>query len=409
MWVRFIQRIFVLVGAGLLLAAVVSAQSSRPRRTDQKPTDSLLLPPQPTPTPAATRNVPLLDVKPVKPVGNAVATGDTSRAFELLQQKQYEPAKKEAKQATISNPNDSDAWKVLGFAELGLKQYAEASADLQKALDLQRAAKQEDAPTVDALGEAYVSAEKFDKALPLLVIATSRSGAQPDSQMLYYRGFAEYKTGKIEDAERTFNAAIKLDAKDSRSLYYLGQIALGKGDMDGAIAALNRATVNDPRLASAWLSLMSAYLRRAASATETAKADADYLNAVRAGEGLIKVRTDADAVTRFGQALIAAQQYPRAAAALERATAGADATEPTFYLLGVAQSRAKVFPKAIAALERAAQMKADDVNVYRELGYAYEVTKQFKKALTAYEKGLNLVPGDTDFKESADRVRPFAK
>ena len=241
------------------------------------------------------------------------------------------------------------------------------------------------------------------------MVATSRPGAQPDAQMLYYRGFAEYKTGKVEDAERTFTAVVKLNPKDALSLYYLGQIALTRNDLDGAIAALNRATVNDPKVAAAWMQLTSAYLRRAAAATDQAKADADYLNAVRAGEGLIKVRTDADAITRFGQALIGAQQYARAATALERATAASDATEVTFYLLGVAQSRAKNFPKAVAALERAAQKKPDDVNVYRELGYAYEVMKQYAKALAAYEKGLGLAPNDSDFKESADRVRPFAK
>jgi hypothetical protein len=29
--------------------------------------------------------------------------------------------------------------------------------------------------------------------------------------------------------------------------------------------------------------------------------------------------------------------------------------------------------------------------------------------LDAYQKGLSLAPGDTDFKEAAERVRPFAK
>jgi tetratricopeptide (TPR) repeat protein len=155
--------------------------------------------------------------------------------------------------------------------------------------------------------------------------------------------------------------------------------------------------------------LTSAYLRRAASASDTAQADADYLNAVRAGEGLIKVRTDAEAVTLFGQALIGSQQYARAAAALDRAVQGEDAKGVTYYLLGVAHSRTKNFPKAISALQTAAAKSPNDVNVYRELGYAYEVTKQYAKALGAYEKGLSLVPSDADFKEGADRVRPFAK
>ena len=413
MVVKYLQRALIVTGLLLFLVVVAGAQSSRPRRTAPQ-SDSLLLP-QPTPSPAARKtDTPLLDVKPVTPVGDAPVspgtdTGDTTHAYSLFKQGQYAAAAKEAKQLAVADPQNAEAWKLAGFSESALKQYDKASEDLQKALDLQRTAKQEDPNTLALLAQAYVSVEKFDQALPLLVIATSRAGAQPDQQMLYYRAFAEYKTGKIEDAERTFNAVVKLNPKDSLSLYYIGQIALAKNDLDGAIAALNRATVNDPKVGAAWMQLTSAYLRRAASATDKAKADADYLNAVRAGEGLIKVRTDADAITRFGQALIGAQQYARAATALERATAASDASEVTFYLLGVAQSRAKNFPKAIAALERAAQKKPDDVNVYRELGYAYEVVKQYAKALTAYERGLGLVPNDTDFKESADRVRPFAK
>ncbi|HKZ01564.1 MAG TPA: tetratricopeptide repeat protein, partial [Pyrinomonadaceae bacterium] len=243
----------------------------------------------------------------------------------------------------------------------------------------------------------------------LLVAATGRAGKQPDALMLYYRGLAEYKTGKPLDAERTFNSAVKINPKDSLSLFYLSQIALGKNDYDGAIAALNRVTVTDPRMASAWTLLVSAYLRRAGLTEDTAKADADYLNAVRAGEGLIRLKTDAESITLFGQALIAAKQYARAAAALERASLGPDATGVTFYLLGVAHSRANSFPKAIAALQMAATKTPDDVNVYRELGYAFEVSKQYAKALAAYQKGASLAPGDTDFKESIERVKPFAK
>src|SRR5204862_6155004 len=102
----------------------------------------------------------------------------------------------------------------------------------------------------------------------------------------------------------------------------------------GALALRNRATGHDTRLVVAWTLLTSAYLRRAATSSDPAKADADYLNAVRAGEGLIKVRTDAEAVTLFGQALIGAKQYARAASALERASTGSDATGVTLYLLG---------------------------------------------------------------------------
>jgi tetratricopeptide (TPR) repeat protein len=414
-----VQR-FISVGAMFLLAAAaIQAQTTRPRRTNKQttqttktPAEEPLLRPEPTPTPTARRassNDSLLDVKPVRPVANTVAPADTKHAYLMLETKQFAAAAKEAKELTASHPNDPEAWKIAGFAELNLKQYAEAINDLEKAVDLQRKAKQDDPNTESALGQAYVLAEKYQQALPLLTAAINREPNKPDAIMIYYRGISEYKTGKVADAEKSFNQVIKLNPKDSLSLFYLAQIALGKNDLDGAIANLNRVTVNDARMVGAWTLLTSAYLRRAASSTDQAKADADYLSAVRAGEGLIKLRTDAEAVTLFGQALIGSKQYARAAGALERATTAPDASGVTFYLLGVAHSRATNFPKAIAALETAAKKTPDDVNVYRELGYAFEVTKQYAKALAAYQKGATLAPNDPDFKESIERVKPFAK
>ena len=408
-----LQRIVSVSALALALSGIAAAQSSRPRRVKPapKPAEEPLLRPEKNTTTTARSdpNAPLINVQPVQPVANPVASGDTANAYQLLQQKQFAAAAKEAKAVAANFPNDAEAWKIAGFAELNLKQYDQAASDLEKAVSLQRAARGEDPNTVDALAQAYVLSERFELALPLLVNATSRTGTQPDASMLYYRGLAEYKTGKLTDAERTFNAVIKLNPRDTLSLFYLGQIALSRNDLDSAINALNRATVNDARMASAWTLLTSLYLRRAGTATDAAKANADYLNAVRAGEGLIKVRTDAEAVTLFGQALIGSEQYARAATALERATLDKGATGVTFYLLGVAQSRAKNFPKAIAALESAAGKTPNDVNVYRELGYAYEVSKQYNKALVAYQKGSALAPSDADFKESIERVRPFAK
>ena len=190
---------------------------------------------------------------------------------------------------------------------------------------------------------------------------------------------------------------------------FLGQIALGRNDLDTAISTLNRATLNDPRLASGWLLLTSAYLRRAASATDEQKSNADYLGAVRAGETLTRLRSDEEAIGMYGRALIGAKQYGRAAVALERVAANESASGITLYLLGLSHSRANNFPKAIAALERALAKTPTDVNIYRELGYDYEKTKQYAKAFSLYQKALEVAPNDADFKESQERVRPFAK
>jgi tetratricopeptide (TPR) repeat protein len=247
----FIQRFFSVGAAFLLAATVIHAQSTRPRRAtrqtskttasaEKKPASDPLLRPEPQPTPTARRtsaNDSLLDVQPVRPVANTVGTADTKHAYLLLEQKQFAAAAKEAKELTVTYPNDPEAWKIAGFAELNLKQYDAAAKDLEKALELQRQTRQEDPNTESALGQAYVLGEKYEQALPFLVEATTRNADKPDAMMLYYRAISEYKTGKTADAEKSFNAVVKLNPKDSLSLFYLAQIALAKNDLDGAIAS----------------------------------------------------------------------------------------------------------------------------------------------------------------------------
>lgn len=404
---KYFPRSIAFISILFIFAVLAHAQagSTRPRRA-----------PQPTPTPQGSQstqqsgNDSLLDPTPAKTTGavTPVASGSTAQAYSLLKQEKYDEALREAKRVAALEPNNSEAWKIAGFAETGLRQYKEAAADLQKALDLQRASGQEDINTVDQLGRAYARTEEFELALPLLVRAIARTDVKPDPALYNLRGLAEYRTGKVDEALKSFNSAVTANPKDAASLYYLGRIFYERSELPAAIAALNRATAADLRFTPAWALLTTAYLRRAAS-TIGAGSDADYLSAVRAGESLTRIRPDADATTLLAQALLGAKQYVRAAAELEKVTNSPDTKGSTLYFLGVAESRAKNFPKAIAALERAAAKSPDDVNVYRELGYASEVSKLYAKALSAYEKGAQLAPADTDFKESIERVRPLAK
>lgn len=423
--------------AAAVLAAALAAQAqsgaTRPRRVPPSTLSNNDAQGRPSPTP---RETPLLDTAPARatrprpttrpasrPAATTTATpaptpaastptaqgGTVARAEELYNQNQFAAAREEATRIAAADPNNSSAWRLAGFAAYQLKQYAEAAADLGRAHELRLAAKEDDPELADKLAETLVLAEQFDKALPLLVAATTRAGAKPDAVKFYYRGLAEYRTGKPAEAERSFAEAVKLDPKSAISLFYLGRIAYERGQPDAAVAALNRATAADPKLAQGWTLLTLAYLSRAGAAAGTPKSDADYLNAVRTSDALIRLRADESAMVLNGQALIGAKQYARAAAVLERAAAAPAAQGSTLYLLGVAHSRAKSFPKAVAVLERAAAKSPEDVNVYRELGYALEVSKQYGKALAAYERGAQLAPDDADFKQSAERVRPFAK
>ncbi len=118
--------------AALLLfcsaAALAQSGATRPRRvTPAQPPPDAVADTAPSSTSAPASNA------------SGASQGSTAHAFSLLQQKQYDAALREAKQLSSADAKNSEAWKIAGFAELGLKRYADAAGDLQQAADLQRA------------------------------------------------------------------------------------------------------------------------------------------------------------------------------------------------------------------------------------------------------------------------------
>ena len=123
-----VHRFLAVAAIFLLTTSAIYAQSTRPRRTNRQsaqpttktPADDPLLRPEPQPSPTARRgssNDSLLDVQPVRPVANTVAPADTKHAYQLLEQKQFAAAAKEAKELAESHPNEVarlrgllDAW-----------------------------------------------------------------------------------------------------------------------------------------------------------------------------------------------------------------------------------------------------------------------------------------------------------
>jgi hypothetical protein len=99
--------------------------------------------------------------------GSGATTANTAHAYQLLQQKQFAAAAKEAKGFPAQFPNDSEAWKIAGFAELNLKQYPAAIEDpSERQLICRRFRSRRIRTLPTPLGQAYVLSEKYDRALP---------------------------------------------------------------------------------------------------------------------------------------------------------------------------------------------------------------------------------------------------
>src|SRR5215207_5192126 len=129
------RQTFRLASAAALLAlasTLAHAQSgaTRPRR---------VTPVQPTATPT-TNGANNSTASAGRTATPAATTGpaSTAHAFSLLQQKQYDAALQEAMQVAAADDKNSEAWKIVGFAEFNLKQYAKAAEHLSRALDLRK-------------------------------------------------------------------------------------------------------------------------------------------------------------------------------------------------------------------------------------------------------------------------------
>src|SRR4051812_22833974 len=129
---NYYQQTIAVLFAVFAFSVPTFAQSgaTRPRRVNPQEVNDAAAKEQPSPNPAPRTTG--TQAPPAQSAG-----GDTTHAFALFQQGQFAEAAREAKQIAAANPKNSEAWKLAGFAEAGLKQYADAANDLQKALDLQ--------------------------------------------------------------------------------------------------------------------------------------------------------------------------------------------------------------------------------------------------------------------------------
>jgi tetratricopeptide (TPR) repeat protein len=157
--------------------------------------------------------------------------------------RQYNLAIADYNQAITLNPKVSDYYTYRANAYYSLKQYRLTIADLDRAIAL---------TPVDPLpyalqGSAYLEIDRADLALkPLqqsinIITKDPRNYSSLLATVLGNLGAAQYLT-KNPTASETLDRAIKLDAELPRALYHRGLLKADRGDRQGAISDLERAS-----------------------------------------------------------------------------------------------------------------------------------------------------------------------
>jgi tetratricopeptide (TPR) repeat protein len=143
----------------------------------------------------------------------------------------------------ILNPKVSNYYAYRGNAYYSLKQYRLTIADLDRAIALTP-----DDPLLYILqGSAYLEIDRADLALKPLQQSINLIAKDPSNystlqaNALANLGAAQYLT-KNATASKTLDRAIELDAELPKALYYRGLLKADRGDRQGAIGDLERAS-----------------------------------------------------------------------------------------------------------------------------------------------------------------------
>jgi tetratricopeptide (TPR) repeat protein len=165
------------------------------------------------------------------------------RAETYALDRQYDLAIADYTQAIELNPKVSNYYAYRGNAYYSLKQYRLTIADLDRAIALTP-----DDPLLYILqGSAYLEIDRADLALKPLQQSINLIAKDPSNystlqaNALANLGAAQYLT-KNATASKTLDRAIELDAELPKALYYRGLLKADRGDRQGAIGDLERAS-----------------------------------------------------------------------------------------------------------------------------------------------------------------------
>jgi superkiller protein 3 len=334
---------------------------------------------------------------------------DWEKAVSLYTQGQYRPAIEEFKKVVEEFPNHADSWKYIGLAYYQLKEYEQAIAPLEKAIELKRADGRTDADALSVLGRAYIALKKYDRAQSYFENATRQ---QPDQAANFYMlGVVYSNLNRNEEAVTAFRSAVKLDPKDADSWYYLGILQFRAGNLDGAAEALRSGIGVAPRNVEMMALLAEILLRRSSSEPNERKVITLNEEAIRVATQLKAVRDDAVSTELLGRAYLAAKKYTNAELTLSRALQMTkQPTAALYFNLGFAHAQNKSWQRAAQMLESADKLNPNDVNTLTYLGYVYESLRRYNDALNAYTRAYEAGGrANAELKASIDRITPFAK
>jgi putative PEP-CTERM system TPR-repeat lipoprotein len=150
------------------------------------------------------------------------------------------------KNALQKNPDNAEARSLLGNIYYETGDVGSAEKEIRKALALGA----DPADLLPTLGKVLLLERQYQKVLDEV---KQPAGAAPDPRYLSLQGHAYLGLGKVREAGKSFDLALKAKPDFADALIGAAKVALAGRDVDAAAQFIERATTTSPDNVDAWL------------------------------------------------------------------------------------------------------------------------------------------------------------
>lgn len=314
-----------------------------------------------------------------------------TQGMQLIEQMDYEGALKSFEAATVNKENMQLIYRGQGIAYMGMTDYENAAACLEKALTLSDARlDQIDFDINYYLATAYYRGGQTDRAIAVYQAITDLRQGEKDAW--YLKGTLELEQGNVEAAQSDFEQAVKVDKEDYDLLIDIFCSCSKYGQTQLGSAYLQTVLEDDSvRLSDYDKGRMNFYLGN----YEDARV---FLEKVRDSHGV-------SAVSLLGQAYEKLGDYNYAASVYSTYLENKQADAEIYNQLGLCKLKVGDYEAALNAFQ--AGLAVEGNSVMQSLRFnevvAYEYLGRFEQAKLAMQQYLALYPDD----EAAQRENVF--
>lgn len=322
--------------------------------------------------------------------------GYLMRALAEMNHQKYADAEADLRKAMAIAPASAAPYVQMGNLQQIQKRYSDAIQFYQQALD-------KDPASTDALQgtmNAYLAQKQPDQAV---AAARAQIAKSPNNSGFYdLLGTALYQNKKdLSGAEAAFHKAVDLDKNNSDALLKLGEVQAAQGSVNQALATYQQSIKDHPHDIAFYI--LAGEMYESQSNWDQARAMYQKALEIQHDNPLASNNLAYVMLQQGGNVDVALAMAQTARRGMPDSSNAADTLGWAYFQKGVYQSAIELFQESIRLNEK--KGAADDPTVHYHLGMAYEKINQPAQARQQLERALKINPNHSDARKALAELR----